>query len=206
MEVDECVRQNTLQALELFKSLGASIEEVSLDWDESIIKAVHNYWAHGWAATMGNLLETNHDDLCDYTVWFLENALNSSPQDYIDSLQTTVDMYDQFGPLMDEFDIFVCPTLMSSGIPAEFSWPQSEIEINGKQRSVTEEHWSATYPFNMLSRCPVISMPSGITANGVPSGIQLVARTFDDQRVFSAALAYEQAFDAPQPTLDARII
>ena len=45
MEVDECVRQNTLQALELFKSLGASIEEVSLDWNESIIKAVHNYWA-----------------------------------------------------------------------------------------------------------------------------------------------------------------
>lgn len=205
MQVDDSVRQNTLQALALLESLGANIEEVELDWDESIIDAVHHYWAHVWAATMGRLLETHRDDLCDYTVWFLESSLKSSPQDYIDSLQTTVEMYDRFGPLMDKFDIFVCPTLMTSGVPAEFSWPHSEIEMNGKRLVMDEEHWSATYPFNMLSRCPVLSMPSGLTSNGVPSGIQFVARTFDDQRVFSAALAYQQAFDAPLPNLDQRI-
>jgi len=50
-----------------------------------------------------------------------------------------------------------------------------------------------TYPFNMLSRCPVISVPSGFASNGVPTGIQIVARTYDVARVFKAAGAFEKA-------------
>ena len=50
-----------------------------------------------------------------------------------------------------------------------------------------------TYPFNILSRLPVISLPSGTADNNVPTGIQLVARTFDDKKVFAGARAYENA-------------
>jgi amidase len=38
-----------------------------------------------------------------------------------------------------------------------------------------------------------MSVPSGFASTGVPTGIQIIARTFDDARVFRAALAYEQA-------------
>ena len=106
---------------------------------------------------------------------------------------------------MDDYDIFICPTLMTTGVPNNSTWPENEIEINGKILKISEEHWSATFPFNILSRCPVLSIPSGLAANGVPTGIQLVARTFDDQRVFSAALAYEQVFVKPVCKLDQRI-
>lgn len=205
MEVDDSVRKNTLAALELLRGLGASVDEVEIGWDESIIDAAHTHWAHGWAASMDELLESNRDDLCDYTVWFIENARKSTARDYLDSIETAVRMYDRFGPLMDEYDLFVCPTLTTTGVPNDSTWPENEIEINGKIRKTREEYWSATYPFNILSRCPVLSMPSGLAANGVPTGIQFVARSFDDQRVFSAALAYEQAFDAPAFQLDPRI-
>lgn len=205
MEVDSSVRDNTLAALELLRSLGASVDEVDIGWDESIIDAAHHHWAHGWAASMDSLLETNRDDLCDYTIWFIENARNSTPRDYLNSIETAVHMYNRFGPLMDDYDIFICPTLMTTGVPNNSTWPKNEIEINGEIRLVSEEHWSATFPFNMLSRCPVISMPSGLAANGVPTGIQVVARSFDDQSIFSAALAYEQAFVKPPYKLDPRI-
>ena len=36
--------------------------------------------------------------------------------------------------------------------------------------------WVMTTPFNTMSRCPVLSVPSGRAANGVPTGIQIVAR------------------------------
>lgn len=205
LEIDEDVRRNTEQALEIFKSLGAKVEAVKLDWDESIIDAVLHYWAHGWAATMAGLLDSHRNELTDYAVWFLENALDSTPADYLKSIETTVAMYNRFGPMMDKYDIFVCPTLVTSAIPAEFTWPASDVEINGKVKATAEERWSLTYPFNMLSRCPVMSVPSGLSGNGVPTGIQIVSRTFDDQRVFSAALAFEQAFQTPQQTLDQRI-
>ncbi len=72
-----------------------------------------------------------------------------------------------------------------------------EVEINGRIHRVSEEYRSATFPFNMLSRCPVLSLPSGGAANGVPTGVQCVARSFDDRRVFDAALAYERVFEPP---------
>lgn len=206
LDIDDDVRQNTEQALEVFESLGVEVEPVKLGWDESIIDAVHHYWAHGWAATMAGLLESHRDQLTDYTVWFLENALDSTPADYIRSLEITVEMYNRFGPMMDEYDIFICPTLATSKVPAEFTWPASDVEINGKVKATEEERWSLTYPFNMLSRCPVISMPSGVSDNGVPSGIQIVSRSFDDQRVFTAALAFEQHFTQPARKLDSRIL
>jgi len=59
----------------------------------------------------------------------------------------------------------------------------------------------------MLSRCPVLALPSGHAETGVPTGIQLVGRTYDDQAVFRAGFAYESAvggwFAAPEtrPTL-----
>ncbi len=205
MEVDSSVYDNTRAALDLLRTLGATVAEVELGWDESIIDAAHHHWAHGWAASIDSLLETNRDELCDYTIWFIENARKSTPRDYLDAIVTTVHMYDRFGPLMDEYDIFICPTLMTTGVPKDSTWPKNEVEINGRIHKVSEEHWSATFPFNMLSRCPVMSMPSGLAANGVPTGIQFVARTYDDQRVFSAALAYEQAFEKSPYKLDPRI-
>ena len=42
--------------------------------------------------------------------------------------------------------------------------------------------WVMTYPFNIMSRCPVMSVPSGHAANGVPTGLQIVGRTYDDAR------------------------
>ena len=59
--------------------------------------------------------------------------------------------------------------------------------------------WAMTYPFNVMSRCPVMSVPSGRAANGVPTGIQIVGPTYDDVAVFRAPKAYETA----RPWLDA---
>ncbi len=205
MQVDDSVRRNTRAALELMRALGAEVEEVDIGWDASIIEAAHHYWSLGWAASMAPLLRDHRDRLCDYTVWFIENAGRSTGQDYFESLETAVAMYDRFGPLMDAYDIFVCPTLTTSGVPADASWPASDVVINGEIHHVREEHWSATFPFNMLSRCPVLSLPSGLADNGVPTGIQVVSRSYDDQRAYSLALAYEQAFEAPAWRLDPKI-
>jgi amidase len=50
-----------------------------------------------------------------------------------------------------------------------------------------------TTPFNMLSRCPVISLPSGFADNGVPTGLQIVAPAYRDEIAFQAAMAFEAA-------------
>jgi aspartyl-tRNA(Asn)/glutamyl-tRNA(Gln) amidotransferase subunit A len=49
-----------------------------------------------------------------------------------------------------------------------------------------------TYPFNICNRSPVLALPSGFASNGVPTGVQIIGRTYDDLSVFRARAAYER--------------
>ena len=48
------------------------------------------------------------------------------------------------------------------------------------------------YPFNMLCRLPVLSIPSGIASNGVPTGVQIVGKPYEDISVFQAGFNIEK--------------
>ena len=49
-----------------------------------------------------------------------------------------------------------------------------------------------TMPFN-LTGLPAISVPCGFTRDGMPIGLQIVGRPFDEAGVLNVANAYEQA-------------
>ena len=57
-----------------------------------------------------------------------------------------------------------------------------------------------SYPFN-LTQQPAITIPCGLTSDGLPIGMQLVGPMFDDALVLRAARAYEQARPIPRPSI-----
>jgi len=101
-------------------------------------------------------------------------------------------MYDKFGPLMENYQILLCPT---NSVPSVKLWHRcddKDFKINGKPVDAMIQ-WCMTYPFNLLSQCPVATVPSGFASSGVPTGLQIVGRTYDDISVMQAAKAYEAA-------------
>jgi amidase len=65
------------------------------------------------------------------------------------------------------------------------------FEVNGVEVD-PNGGWVMTILFNMFNRCPVLAVPSGLASNGVPTGIQIVGRTFDDVTVFRVGMALEK--------------
>jgi aspartyl-tRNA(Asn)/glutamyl-tRNA(Gln) amidotransferase subunit A len=57
-----------------------------------------------------------------------------------------------------------------------------------------------SYPFN-LTQQPAITVPCGLTTEGMPMGMQLVGPMFGDGRVLRAARAYEGTRRTPRPAL-----
>jgi Asp-tRNA(Asn)/Glu-tRNA(Gln) amidotransferase A subunit family amidase len=55
-----------------------------------------------------------------------------------------------------------------------------------------------TVVFNICSRNPVLSVPSGSTADGVPTGVQIAGRPYADVSVFRIAAALERVRPWPQ--------
>lgn len=62
---------------------------------------------------------------------------------------------------------------------------------------------SYTSPFN-FNGCPSISVPAGFTRDGLPVGLMLSARPFDEPRLLGLAHAYQEAtrFGERRPPLE----
>ena len=51
-----------------------------------------------------------------------------------------------------------------------------------------------TAPFDMSGH-PTLTLPGGITSDGMPVGFQIVGRAFDEAGILAAGHAYQQATD-----------
>jgi Asp-tRNA(Asn)/Glu-tRNA(Gln) amidotransferase A subunit family amidase len=86
----------------------------------------------------------------------------------------------------ERFDLLVSPTLPVAGVDAGVSVPEGTAGRN----LVT---WVCyTYPFNLTGQ-PAASIPAGFTRNGLPVGLQIVARAYREDDLFSIAAGLEGA-------------
>ena len=191
-EVDPEVVDNTLAALDVLRALGAEMVEVDLGWTRDSETAAFNHLRTIFGAWLQEYLDERADSLTSYARFFAEGATGTTTKDFLDSLNVCGAMAASLGPVLETHDAFICPTLALPAVAADHDPSTTEMVINGRtvHRNIG---WTMTYPFNMMSRCPVLSVPSGRAANGVPTGIQIVGRTFCDADVFRIGLAYETA-------------
>ncbi len=191
-EVDPEVRKNTEKAIQVFRDLGASVEEVDLGWTADVTTTAMNHLQHIFGHFIQSYYDRHAFSMTSYARAFAEASRNHSGSAYFASLEGAANMYDSFGPIMRNYHVFICPTLAVPAVKADWDQSKDMLEVNGK--SLDPWFWLMTYPFNVLSRCPVLAVPSGRAKNGVPTGIQIVGPTYEDITVIRAGLAYEKAF------------
>jgi amidase len=194
-QVDPQVKRNTLAALDVFRSLGASVEEVDLGWPPDVVEAGLAYLEHLFGASLSRLLRKHRKDLTGYARAFAEKGARSKAVDFVATLETANRMYATLGPLLERYHLLICPTTALPAVKADFDQSKDEVKINRKPVNPMLG-WVMTSPFNTLSRCPVLTVPSGLAKTGVPTGIQLVGRSYCDEDVFRAGMAYERAAGA----------
>jgi Asp-tRNA(Asn)/Glu-tRNA(Gln) amidotransferase A subunit family amidase len=194
VNVNPEVRNNTLAAIEVFKSLGARVSEVDLGWTSEVdADCMHWYNLMSFGRQTLWHREKHRDLMTDYALKFAESCETKVTADDVHKPWARLhQMYQTLGPVLDNHDIFICPTNNAPGVKAGHDPWDMNFTINGKTAD-PEYGWVMTHQFNMLHNCPVLAVPSGFASTGVPTGIQIIARTFDDARVFKVGLAYEKA-------------
>jgi Asp-tRNA(Asn)/Glu-tRNA(Gln) amidotransferase A subunit family amidase len=194
-DVDDDVLDNLKKSLEIFSTIGADVEEVHLDLSDNILEATEIYLNSLWGTFLSDGVKGQEHKLCAYTKKYLDHSKERKLSDLIYSNRVAWDAYSKFGPMIDKYDIFICPTNAVTGIPANHGYPNLMYEFNGKIKQTKEdgdEKMWLTTPFNMMSRLPVMSAPTGFASNGVPTGMQIVGKAYDDNTVFKTTLAYEK--------------
>lgn len=192
--VDREVARNTLDAIDVFRSLGCTVSEVKLGWTEEIDRAF-GHWFHALHVGRSILRHAEENpallssDMLRLAAIIREQLDMSGVASFLDMKNR---MFAEFGPIMEEHEVFVCPTMTIPAVAVDHQMFDDDFRIAGVPVDA-EFGYSTTHQFNMLGNCPVMSVPSGFAGSGVPTGIQVVGRTFDDLSVYRACFAYEKA-------------
>lgn len=191
-EIDPEVERQTLQAARVFQDLGCRVEEVSVGWDAHALDTWETYFEGLFGGLAGDYLPQWRDAMDPFLVGIIERGLRHDAADVYRTYLARAKLWNTLGPLLQEHEVLICPTLAVPSVAADHDNADPEFRINGKP---VQAHlgWALTYPFNLLNQLPAASVPNGLASSGVPIGLQIVGRPFDDISVFRVAAAFEQA-------------
>jgi aspartyl-tRNA(Asn)/glutamyl-tRNA(Gln) amidotransferase subunit A len=100
----------------------------------------------------------------------------------------------QIQNILSRFDLIASPTLSAPPLPVDLD-PLGRIEIAGRDAGTIRGAWYPyTFPFNLTGH-PAISLPCGLTRGGLPIGLQLVGRWFDDDYLIDVASRLETSLN-----------
>lgn len=175
-------------ACETLEGLGASITEVSVPMLEHVRKfhPVFSMCEASWAHY--RMFLEHREDYGPEVKRRLDLAMLLAPADYLLAQQAREELRQQAEEAFTGADVLLSPTCP---VPAP-EIARDTMEIHG-----VEEHvwgWLANYTcgFNDTGH-PATTVPCGFSSEGLPLGLQIAAKGFQDAVALRAAHAYEQA-------------
>lgn len=115
----------------------------------------------------------------------MESALRIEPREYMEARRRRFDYCRQLDLLLGEGAVLLTPTMTLEGWAPDGIVPGTERVADGAEGYNCE-------PFN-LSGHPALSVPAGVSPNGVPFGLQVVAPRFRDDLALTFGQAWERA-------------
>jgi aspartyl-tRNA(Asn)/glutamyl-tRNA(Gln) amidotransferase subunit A len=189
-EADSEMRDGIGRAVARLRELGAVVEPVRLpplaQWNacgRAILQAeayvVHETW-----------LKQRPQDYCEISRRKLMAGAFIRAEEYIKALQARTTLSAQFNALMQSYDAVV--TLSGLELPCR-------IDDADAIARTYERH--LRMPFN-ITGTPAIAVPTGRSASGLPLGMQIAGKAFDEATVYRIAAAYCEAAEITlRPTL-----
>ena len=205
--INEEVKESLQKAIEKYKELGAEVEEFSLDIAQY---SLATYYIIACAEASSNLgrfdgirygyRTKNFENLKDIYVNSRSEGfgpevkrriilgtyvLSSGYYDayYKKAQQVRTLVMKEFNEAFEKYDVILTPTS-----------PTVAFDIGSRSKNPLEMYLAdlCTVPVN-IAGLPGISIPCGVDKEGMPIGMQLIGKAFDEETLLRAAYTYEQA-------------
>jgi aspartyl-tRNA(Asn)/glutamyl-tRNA(Gln) amidotransferase subunit A len=179
-----------LDALGVLKQLGATLVDVRFPPLAPVVGAHRAIIFSEAAAAHEELIRTKSADFSDEVRPLLQAGLFITATQYLAAQQARKNTIAAYRTLWRSFDILVTPT---SPIAAP-SIGATTTKLGDNEVPLVRAFLDLTLPFNLTGQ-PALSLPCGFSRSGLPIGLQLVGRPFDEAALFRAGAAYEAATD-----------
>jgi len=180
------------RALKTFEAIGCVVEVAQPDYS---IEAVWQAWRRLRAWQNGGALLAYYNDpskramMKPEAIFEVESGLKLSAFDITAASAVRTEWYLAVRRFFTEYDFLVVPTAQLFPFDANLDWPK---EIGGRKMQTYHEWMKGVLPITMAG-CPALAAPAGFNVEGLPIGIQIVARNHDERSCLELAHAYEIA-------------
>ena len=165
--------------------LGAEVVEVAPAWGPKGVSLGRFFWA-AKEARRNHILEEWEPEMGRDLVACMREGNDYSAVEFLNRRDEKFRYIAEIQTFMEQWDFLITPSASVTAFP-----PQQMVPSHWPQHIWDWMSWSEfMYPFNM-SNNPAVTVPCGFTPAGLPVGLQIVGKRFDDLGVLQAAAAYE---------------
>ncbi len=185
-ELDDEIHNNVKKAIGVLQGLGIAVEEVSLPYvkySPTLLWVITGAEANSYHEPF---FKTRIEEYGRDVRANLEVAQFVLATHYLKAQRVRNILREQVLEVLNKVDVIISPT---TPLPAP-KIGQRELKIGERDISDVGGMGRFTCPFN-LSGVPAISLPCGFTSSGLPIGLQIAGRPFDEETVLKVAWAYE---------------
>ncbi|MDQ3304194.1 MAG: amidase [Actinomycetota bacterium] len=186
--VEEEVQARVKEAAEVFVSLGAEVREVEIPNLVDTLHAQRLILAAEAYAVHEERLENDPESFGEEVSERLVEGERPRAYRYANARRRGMFATEQFDCALHGIDALLTPTLPITATEIG----QREVSIGDYEETVRSALTRFTGPTDLTGH-PSLSVPCGTTASGLPVGLQLIARRFDEAALYRFGYAYEEA-------------
>lgn len=186
--VDPQVEREVRAAVAALAAAGAIVEEVELGWTREVADAWGEHWSVYLAAWFGHTLEEFRERMDPTVVRLIEHGQRMDAVTFKRLELARNAAWHKLAAVHRGYDALLCPTMAQLPLPIDTNeYDQYYDEPDGRYHAL-----DMTSQFNFTSPCPALSVPAGWSDEGLPIGLQIVARKDRDDVALQIGAAVER--------------
>lgn len=183
---DDEINQCLSEVLDTFQKLGVQVKPIDIPNMDKIIEAFRTILKSEAFAVHKDRLQDYPDQWDEEVRIRLLNGAKINAIDYIGAQQIKQEAMMEFRKIFAQIDVMIVPTTPILPVNIE----EREIMIGNSIVHISSVLNKFTGSFNLLG-LPSLSMPCGASKSGLPIGLQLVGKWFDEATIYQIASILE---------------
>jgi aspartyl-tRNA(Asn)/glutamyl-tRNA(Gln) amidotransferase subunit A len=184
---DPEVAEITERAARRFEELGCVVVDVDKILDSDPVDLWMSEFYAGVGVRLKKTLAEQRDMLDPAVADVLKDALSQTSEEYYTKVFRRYELREKLRQFFEGYDLLLSPATPCAAFDVGLNTPPNLTDRN----IVSWVYYS--YPFNLTGQ-PAASIPAGFTREGLPVGLQMVAKINSEEDIFRAAAAYERAY------------